>query len=408
VHRLKRNSILLLVFCLVVACQNFPEPRQLASNSKEALAVTQPPQPDPKEIHLQQVLKQYQQFIENKVDELNLTGAAYAIVRNGEVISMHTYGKRKKYRKDTINEHTAFRMASISKSFASVLAGVLVNKGIFDWDDKVRDLAPRFRLRSSRRSKEITVRHMLSHTTGLRQYARSSVIQSGRSFNSVFRSLRYAPIETRPGKKFAYQNAMYSVISKIVKRQTDYSYEEMLDSLIFQPLGMSDASVGYRPMIRNKNKAYPHVKRRRNRWKSANIRTKWYNVNPAAGVNASVSDMAIWANAMLGHHPEIIPPSVLRTISKPHIPINEDSGYYETWGPALTRASYGLGWRIFEYNKNKIIYHGGWIRGYRPEMAVCPAEDIGIVFLTNSNKNDLSTICIPTFFQMYFAPPITS
>jgi beta-lactamase class C len=111
---------------------------------------------------------------------------------------------------------------------------------------------------------------------------------------------------------------------------------------------------------------------------------------------------------MLGHHPTVIPKSVLNEIFKRHIPINEDSKYYETWAPGLSDAYYGLGWRIFNYKKHKIIYHGGFVRGYRPEMGFCPKEDIGIVFLTNASKNKLSTTCVHAFFEMYFAPRVPS
>ena len=95
---------------------------------------------------------------------------------------------------------------------------------------------------------------------------------------------------------------------------------------------------------------------------------------------------------------------MLKELYTPQVPINADSDYFLTWAPGLEKAYYGLGWRIFDYFDKRIIYHGGFIRGFRPEIGFCPEEKIGIVFLTNASRNDLSSICIKTFFDLYFMP----
>lgn len=352
--------------------------------------------------HLNEVLEVYQQYIETAMDTLNLPSVAYAIVKDGKVIHQYTAGVKEVGTLDAIDENTVYRIASISKSFAAVLAGVLVEKKAFDWEDKIKTLEPRFRLKTRSQTDSMTVRHILSHTTGLRKYALSRTIQAGKPYSEVFAELRKAPIENKPGEVYSYQNAIYSAISNVVKKKTKYSYERMLDSLIFKPLQMPNISTGYNSMMKNENRAMPHIPTDKIYWKSGDIRTKWYNVAPAAGVNASLADMTIWLNAMLGHYPDVISPQALEQVFEVNIPMDEDSDYYETWAPGLTQASYAMGWRVFDFRNNKIMYHGGWVRGYRPEMAFCPKEDIGIVFLTNSNKNDLSTNCIPTFFKLYF------
>lgn len=364
--------------------------------------------PDPEEVRMRDFLEQYDTFITNKFEQLDLPGLAYAIVKDGEVVLMRTHGVREKGEEELIDEHTTFRLASISKGFAAVLAGLLVDQGYIDWNDKLTTHLPTFKLRSTAQTEALTIRHTLSHTTGLKEYSGASLIYKDWSCGSILRGLRNVKIEEKPAKVFAYQNAIFSAISEIGKATTDLSYGRLLDSMIFNPLEMTDASSSYKAMMSNENKAIPHVFSNRKGWSSVNIRKKWYNVGPAAGVNASISDMAIWLQAMLGHHPDIIPESVLGEIFKPHIPINEDSKYYETWSPGLTDAYYGMGWRIFNYKKHKIVYHGGFVRGYRPEMGFCPTEDIGIVFLTNASKNDLSSACVHAFFEMYFAPRVPS
>lgn len=400
-------GLLVSLILLLGNCNNGPseEEKKWTKQGKRAILINTP---DPEKVHLENLIKQYEEFISGKFEELDLPGAAYAIVKDGKVLSMNTYGVRERGKKDPVDEHTIFRLASVSKGFAAVLAGLLVEQGAINWNDKVKDHLPSFRLRSKKQTEAITIRHTLSHTTGLKEYSGASLIYKDLSCAGILRGLRKAAIETKPAEKFAYQNAIFSAISEVSKAVTKVSYGLLLDSLIFKPLQMDHASTGYRAMMATENKGLPHIFSSRRGWKDVNVRQKWYNVAPAAGVNASISDMAIWLQAMLGHKPEVIPQTVLDEIFKPHIPINEDSKYYETWAPGLTDAWYGMGWRVFNYKKHKIVYHGGFVRGYRPEIGFCPQEDIGIVFLTNASKNDLSSTCVHAFFEMYFAPRVAS
>jgi beta-lactamase class C len=401
-------TLLMSLFITFSNCNNKSSSEGDLRLKKEGQTARLINQPDPEKVRMRDFLQQYDTFISNRFEALDLPGLAYAIVKDGEVVCIRTHGVQEKGKEDLIDEHTVFRLASISKGFAATLAGLLVDQGYVNWNDKVATYLPNFKLRSTNQTNAVTIRHTLSHTTGLKEYSGTTLINKDLSCANVLRGLKNAKIEEKPAKVFAYQNAIFSAISEIGKSTTDLSYGSLLDSMIFKPLGMADASSSYKAIMANKNRAIPHIFSNRRGWNSVDIRKKWYNVGPAAGVNASISDMAIWLQAMLGHRPNIIPESILSEIFKPHIPINEDSKYYETWAPGLTDAYYGMGWRIFNYKKHTIVYHGGFVRGYRPEMGFCPTEDIGIVFLTNASKNDLSTTCVHAFFEMYFAPRVPS
>ncbi len=385
-------AILFLVACSNDSAQNVPLAeleKQQAFNQKQ---------------RLQKVLDGYQNYIDTALDSLHLPSLALAIVKDGKVIKKYIYGVTDVDSGEPINEQTVFRLASVSKGFAASLAGVLIEKNTFGWQDNIKDLVPNFKLKKKSHTDNITLLHSMSHTTGLVKHARSKTIELGKDYPAIFKSLRTAPIVQPLGKTYAYQNALFSVVSNIIKEKTTFSYEKMLDSLIFSPLQMPNISVGHTAMAANPNKAYPHIfSNKNNLWKKVNLRTKWYNVNPAAGVNASLADMQIWLNAMLGHYPKIISPTVLHQLFQAQIKLEENSGHYDFWGTDVNNVSYALGWRVAWFQGKKIIYHGGWIRGYRPEIGFCPQEDIGIVLLTNSNKNALSATAIPAFFKLYFA-----
>lgn len=354
-------------------------------------------------VDMPKFLAKYDEFIRTKMDSLKLPGLAYAVVKDGEVVALKTYGVRYNGRSALIDAHTTFRLASISKGFASVLAGKLVEQGYLYWDDPVKKHIPTFRLKDNLHTSAVTLRHTLSHTTGLTEYAGVSLIYKDLSCASLLNGLRYSTIAAAPADSFTYQNAIYSAIDVIAEKVTQTNYSKLVDSLLLKPLGMEDASLGYNNMVARKNKAMPHTHSRRYGWRSSgSIRNKWYNVAPAAGINASISDMAAWMQAMLGHRSDVVSQNVLNEIFTPHITINNDSKYYETWAPGITQGWYGLGWRVFDYNDTRVVYHGGYVRGFRPEMGFCPSEDIGVVLLTNASKNELSTLSIPAFFSLYF------
>lgn len=387
------------------ACNNAPSPEylRLIEQGKTARLINVP---DPEELKTRDLIQEYEAFMDDKISEEDLPGAAYAIVKNGKIISMKTYGVCKKGRSEEIDKHTVFNLASVSKGFASVLAGIMVEKGYINWNDKIIDYLPKFKLKEN--TQELTLRHTLSHTTGIQKSAGNTWINQNLPYTTILKKVQKIDAEAKPAKVFAYQNVLYSLIGEVAKVTTKMSYEELLDSLIFKPLAMKDASAGYKSMLKTPNKGLPHVFNSQNGWQSEAVRPNWYNVAPAAGVNASISDMAIWLQAMMGHHPDVISKALLHEIYKPHISLPDDIKYYQKWAPGLAKASYGLGWRIFDYNENKIIYHGGFINGYRPEIGFCPKEDIGIVFLTNTSNNEVSSVCVRAFFDMYFAPKIAS
>lgn len=358
---------------------------------------------DQDSIRISFLLEEYKQFISLNKEALSLPGLAYAIVRNGEVIAIETMGYRNINTRDSIDANTVFRLASVSKGFAAVLAAIFVDKSWLSWEDRLKNYMPYLRLKNQSNEQNVTIRHSLSHTTGLKQYAGSSWISKHMNLRQILKKLRLMPVEHPVGQVFSYQNAIYSSIAEISKVITGHSYEKMCDSLIFKPLKMNNASVGFDPEFNQKNVAYPHTYRK-GRWIPHPVKDRWYNVQPAAGVNASITDMSKWLLALMGNREDVLNKKMLKELYTPQVPINADSDYFLTWAPGLEKAYYGLGWRIFDYFDKRIIYHGGFIRGFRPEIGFCPEENIGIVFLTNASRNELSSICIKTFFDLYFMP----
>jgi beta-lactamase class C len=338
-------------------------------------------------------------FMNSELDSSHTVGAAYTVVQGGKVSYMHTHGERKRGSSEEVDEHTLFRLASVSKGFAGALACLLVNNGRISLDDRVLDHYPGFRLKDSVSTTDMTIRNLLSHTTGLVPYAFDNLVEAGEELQHIVGRLNEVNISGPPGTLYGYQNVTFSMWDPIARRATGTPYQVLVEQMIFNPLGMEDASVGPVPKTPDLNMAFPHV-RTRDGYLALDPHEGYYNVLPAAGVNASISDMGQWLIALLGYQPAIFPDTVQKMLAEPVIYTPLKYRYTRYWKPFRERY-YSLGWRIYLYRGRKIIYHGGYIRGYRAEIGFCPEEDIGIAFLQNS-PNSLASKVTPRFFDSYF------
>lgn len=344
-------------------------------------------------------LKEFVSYMEQELDSTRTVGAAYTFVRSGKVEYASTYGERKSGSGQEVDEHTLFRLASVSKGFAGALACMLEQEGLISLDDRVVDHYPGFQLKDSLSTEEMTIRHLLSHTTGLVPYAYDNLVEADQQLPEIIARLDEVNISAPPGALYGYQNVMFSMWDPIARRATGTPYQVLVDELIFQPLGMKDASVGKIADTTNLNLAFPHV-RGRDGFIALKPHQGYYNVLPAAGVNASISDMGQWLLALLGYQESVFPDTISKMLAEPVIYTPLKYRYTRNWQRFKGRY-YSLGWRIYEYRGRKIVYHGGYIRGYRAEIAFCPAEDVGIAFMQNS-PNSLASKVVPRFFDLYF------
>jgi beta-lactamase class C len=346
-----------------------------------------------------QAFQDFIAFMERELDSSHTVGAAYTIVYDGKVVYTGTFGERKRGSRQKIDEHTLFRLASVSKGFAGALACLLEMDGVFSLEEKVVDYYPDFRLKDSVSTADLTIEHILSHTSGLVPYAFDNLVEADEELHSIIERLPEVNISAPPGEVYGYQNVLFSMLDPIARRATGVPYQVLLQEKIFNPLGMTDASAGPVNLLENPNMAFPHVKTGKG-YVSLNPHEGYYNVIPAAGVNASISDMGQWLLALLGYKPEQLPDTVCKRLASPIIYTPLKWRYTRYWKPFRERY-YSLGWRIYRYQGRNVVYHGGYIRGYRAEIGFCPEENVGIAFLQNS-PNGLASQCVPAFLDFFF------
>ena len=339
-------------------------------------------------------VRSFEAMAEEMVAGGRIPGLAVAIVQNGRVLSARGYGVTDSRDGLPVDAHTVFRLASLSKSFAGAVTGILVNDGVLRWDSKLVDYVPDFRLSQPDAAQQVTVADLLSHRVGLSHNAFDRDLEADADFHTLTRKLANAPMACAPGQCYAYQNVAFSLIGDIVFATTGQFYSETVARRIFKPLGMHDASYGLEGIEASGRWARPHV-RGGNGWVPLMPKPNYYRVAPAAGVNASISDMAQWLIAQTGHRPDVLPAPLLATLHQAVIDTPSEmrgSGWRRT---RLSSAGYALGWRDFNYAGHEIAFHGGAVQGYRGAMALLPDRDLGIVILWNS-ESALPSGLLPT------------
>lgn len=310
-------------------------------------------------------------------------GAALAVVADGKLQVLKSYGVRQVGTQLPVTADTVFRLASVSKTIASTAAGVLVQNQQLMWDTNVYGTLENVRFKNASYGKQVTLQDLLAHTSGLIPQAYTDLIENNVPYDEVVQRLKSVDFTCAPKRCYGYQNVVFSLAGDIIKAKTGKRYEDFVEEQLFSPLGMYGASFGIEELERNSNYALPHVQRQ-GQWKTTKVKQNYYNIAPAAGANASINDMGKWLLAQMGQRPDILSAQTLDQLQAKVVRTSVARSHYGQQ-PSMVKTWYGLGWRVFDVGAHhNFVHHGGWVQGYRAEMVFNRELNIGMVFLTNA------------------------
>jgi len=372
--------------------------------TEEKQEVVEVKEPEPEynpAVEIENTLTQFDSILDQNIKESGSVGTAAVITYKGKIAFIKCFGVRKAGENNPVDEHTIFRLASVSKTVTGVLAGILDDENIVHLDDKVVDYLPGFELKNKKNTGELKVRHLLSHTSGLIPHAYDLMVEDKVPLDKIIDRLNEVDITAPPGQSYAYQNVVYSIYDPITEAKTHESFQELISEKVFRPFGMSDASTGFKAFKNNENKAYPHYNRGNNHYTPMRLNDRYYNTAPAAGVNASISDLGNFLATLTNPDSEVFSPKARETVFTPQVNSPLKRTYFRSWGHDVKSKRYSIGWRIVDYKGREVAYHGGYVSGYKAEIALCEEEDIGIAILSNS-PNAATAKNIPAFLNMLF------
>ncbi|WP_298768917.1 serine hydrolase [uncultured Shewanella sp.] len=338
----------------------------------------------------QTISDEFKQQFHQHLKANKVPGGAFVIVEDDQILKLSTYGKRHKNSKLNINSDTVFRLASVSKTFAATLTSQLVQEHKLHWHQPITQYLPKFSLAKPAQSQKITLEHIIGQSTGLMPNSYDNMIDANVKLNKIIPKFSKLTPMCSPGICYGYQNVAFSFIQPAIEQQTGQSYAALLEQRIFSPLNMHTASVGFDAFKQQTNRAEPHIKTRTG-FKQVEVNPNYYQLAPAAGVNASIKDMTKWLMANLGNQPNVISPAVLEDITTPGVRTRKELRRRE-WKHYLKDAHYGKGWRIYDFEGHPLIYHAGWVAGFVTEIAYSPTLKLGMVMLMNGESRAISTL----------------
>ncbi len=335
--------------------------------------------------------KQVRKVAEKAMEQFDVPGIAVAIVKDGKIVLEEGYGVRSLDNNKPVDEHTLFGVASNSKAFTGAALGMLVEEEMLDWDDKVVDYIPEFRLYDPYVTMDFTIRDLLTHRSGLPLGAGDLMIfPDGHDFTTddIIHNLRYLKQSSPFRSKFDYDNLLYIVAGEVLHRITGLSWAEFIENNIMSPLEMQNSAGTYARLKDKSNIIDAHAPVNGEvvtieRYKS-NI------MDPAGGIYSSVHDMALWCKMWLNEGKyyidndtlTLLEKSTINAITTPVTPL-----------PARNNGSlksnfrgYGLGWFITDVNGHKEMNHTGGLNGMVTQVTMIPDLNLAIIVLTNQQN----------------------
>lgn len=327
-----------------------------------------------------EMLSEFETFIETSQQRFRIPGAAVVVVEGNQVVFAKGFGVRELGKPEPVTPETVFPVASTTKAMTSMLLAALIDDGKLSWDQPVVEIWPDFKLSDPDVTPLIRVRDLLSMSSGV---PRVDLVWSGASLTAeqIMTSLADLPVETPPGTVYHYNNQIVATGGYIGALAAGgqfgnlrQDYINLLQTRIFDPIGMGSASASVEVIEAQPNHATPH-----DFTLSAEVVPTHFhpdpNITPAGGVNASAIDMARFVMTELGQG---VAPDGTRVVSAKNLA--------ETWQPVVQvtkTLSYGMGWFIENYKGIRVIWHDGDVLGSKALIGFIPDANIGLVVLTN-------------------------
>ena len=336
--------------------------------------------------------KDIDDYVPKVLKEFEVPGIAVGVIKDGKLIFAKGYGVKNINTNEPVDANTLFQVASNSKAFTSACLAILVDEGKLNWNDRVIDKLPGFKMSDPYVTNEMRVQDLLCHRSGLSLGAGDLMFFPPTDFtrDQILYKLRNVKLSTSFRSAYAYDNILYPVAGELIKAVSGLSWEEFVQKNIFDSLGMTHSHTGVKQLMKTDDYATPHtlVDGKLTTVKMA----VWDNVAPAGGIITSVNDISKWIITQLDSgrigdgDKRLFEKKETVQMWMPHINIP-----VRTPPPGMSAlnsnfAAYGLGWFIREYRGEKIVYHSGGLPGFVTLVTMIPDKKIGVIVFTNQES----------------------
>ena len=325
-------------------------------------------------------------YVQRGLERWQLPGVAVCIVKDGEVVISKGFGLKDIGKNEKVDENTLFMIGSNTKAFTGTLLALLENEEKCQLSDKVQRWLPDFQMNDPWIAKEMNLVDIVSHRMGFETFQGDFMYwTSDLTDDGVIE--KFGKLKSLYGfrEKYGYTNAGYAVAGKVIERISGLTWSDYLKTKILEPLKMNRTIPLSDELASMTNIALPHT--------TIDGKTvvipipQIDNMAPCGSISSSVNDMSKWLIAQLDSGKfegnEVIPFSVINQTRKPATIVGRTRHPFNKTHFNL----YGLGWGLQDYENREIVSHTGGVNGFVTSVTLIPAENLGIVVLTNTDQN---------------------
>ena len=330
-------------------------------------------------------------YVEEVMRAFEVPGISLAIVKDGRIVVAKGYGARRVGDRTAVDAQTLFAIGSNTKLFTSVALALLVEEGKIEWDAPVIRYLPWFRLSDPYVTRELTIRDLLVHRSGLGLGAGDLLWWPASTYtrNEIARRLKDLPLATSFRSGYAYDNVLYLVAGEVIEAVTGQRWEDVVGARILKKAGMSRSTVRYPDAVSAGNVAAPHAR------VNGKVRVvegfASDNTNPAGGINSNAEDMAVWLTLMssrgrLSDGSRLFSEESFRQLTTMVTPMPISPGLAQFGALNPNFLGYALGLVVSEYRGRKMLSHTGGLPGYVSRVLWIPDAGLGVAVLTNQES----------------------
>jgi len=337
--------------------------------------------------------------VDKAIRDHGVPGMAIAIVEQGKIVHAKGYGVRRLGGTEAVDADTLFPTGSTGKAFTAAALAILVDEGKLGWDDKVIDHLPDFRMYDAWVTREMTVRDLLVHRSGLGLGAGDLLFipRSSRSRADIVRALRNLKPATSFRSNYAYDNILYIFVGEVIAAVSGQDWESFMRERVFKPAGMTSSVSDEKDRFANPNRVQPHARldprvRGLGPQQVLPEREGLGQVGaPAGGLSSSANDLAHWLQIQLAHGAlpggdgkRLYSEASAQEMWTPQVPVPINTYPAPISDITPQFSSYALGWNVQDYRGVKVIQHGGAVFGVLTFIVLVPERNLGISLQINS------------------------
>lgn len=367
----------------------------LIALSLPGVAAAKPPEPRALDDAVRKALKTW-----------SVPGASVVIVLDGKVYYLEGHGVREAGKKGAVTPDTLFALGSCGKAFTTAAMAMLVDDGKLAWDDRVRDHLPSFRLSDDLVTRDVRLRDLVCHRTGLASNDLMWFHAPWSPEEGVAR-LEHLPFAKPFRTTFQYNSVTFRAAGLAAARANQSSWVELIRKRLVEPLGMKRTVLDADAADKDADRARPHrLDRLGDPQPFATTHVK--KPDPIGSVHSSARDVGTWLQFHLDEgragNKRLVSARSLRQTHTPQITFRQ-SPYEAAIFPDTTQESYAMAWVVLDHKGHKLIAHGGALDGQRAQIVLVPEKKLGIAVLSNLNNTAMNLALTFTLLDLMLDEP---